>query len=295
MQKQDDEINVIDSLSFFRNIFTSIGNAVKGFFSFTFRNIILLIIFFVIGLAGGFAHFKFSKPVYSAELILASNYIDNDICSEIIEKLQGYVDDKTPELLGKKLDITTEEAEKIKKIRFSNFNEKIAEKYKDADTVVLGMPFRVNVLVSDFTVYPVLQDALMGYFEKNPFVIQQKNIRQTNNQLIINKIQTQQIELDSLKKVVSNHLVPRGAQNGFVFGQPLDPLNIYREVISLYKEELEIKADIIRTAKNTKVIQDFEVREKPYRPKFLLSLAVCGMLGLILGYFICIAKAYFRK
>jgi len=295
MQKQDDEINMIDSLSFFRNIFTSIGNAVKGFFSFTFRNIVLLIVFFVIGLTGGFVHYKFSKPVYSSEMILSSNYIDNDMCSQIIENLQDYVNDNTPELLGKKLAISTEDAEKIKKIRFNNFNERVAEKYKEADTIVLGMPFRVNILATDYSIFPVLQDAITNYFEKNPHVIQQKKIRQTNNQLIISKIQTQQIELDSLKKVVSNHLVPRGSQSGFIFGQPLDPLNIYKEVITLYREELEINTDLILTEKNTRVIQDFEVREKPYRPKFLLSLAVCGMLGVLLGYLICISKASFRR
>jgi len=295
MQKQDDEINVIDSLSFFRNIFTSIGNVVKGFLSFTFRNIILLIVFFVIGLAGGFVHYKFSKPVYSSEMTLVSGYIDNYICSQIIEKLQDYVEDDIPELLGEKLGITTEDAKKIKKIRFSNFDEETADEYKYADTIVPRMPFRVSVLTTDYSVYPLLQNAIMNYFEKNPFVIQQKNIRQTNNQFIINKIQIQQVELDSLKKVVSNHLVPRGAQNGFVFGQPLDPLNIYREVIGLYKEELEIKTDIILTAKNIRVVQDFEVREKPYRPKFLLSIAVFGMMGVVLGYLICIPKALFRR
>jgi len=295
MPKQDDEINLVDSLSFFTRAASSFKNAIAGFFRFSLKNFILLLVFLLIGFAGGFVHYKLAKPVYFSELIVSSNYLPNDFCAELVEQLQGYVDDDTPELLAKKLEIDSADAEGIVKLQFSNFDENLAEKYKDRDTIVLGLPFKIKVYVSDFNLYPKLQPGLIGFFERNPYSEVERNIRLTNTNLLIEKIRKESSELDSLKKVVSSHLAPRGTQGGFVFGQPLDPINIYREVITLYKEELEKSAELIIKSNNLRVYSGFEVREKPHRPKLLLSIGIFALTGIFLGYVIALVKRNRKK
>jgi hypothetical protein len=285
MAKEDDEINLLDV---FRNIFSSIGKFLKWLWVSFINNILLIIGLALLGIAGGVTHYFFAPPLYSSDLILTSNYLQNDMCLEIVDNLEGYVEDKTPEILARKLGIDVEDARKIKLIEYKNFNEKLSKKYED--TVVLGLPFRVSVMARDYKVFEKLQPALIAYFDKNPNVIIQKNLRQTNTKLVIEKLQREQIGLDSLKKVIAGHLVPRGPQTGFVFGQPLDPLNIYREAIKLYEEELDKNKDLLLTAQNIRVIRDFEVREKPYLPRKSISLTIGGFAGLILGFII----AYFR-
>jgi hypothetical protein len=290
MAQGDDEINLLDV---FRKIFSSIGSFFKWIWLSFIDNLLLIIGFTLLGTVAGTAHYFIAKPVYNSDLVLSSNYLQNDMCSEIVENLQGYVEDKTPELLGKKLGLETEDARKIKKIEYKNFNEKLTKKYED--TVVLGLPFRINVMASDFRIFEKLQPALIAYFDKNPDVIIEKNIRQTNTKLMIEKIQREQVGLDSLKKVIAGHLVPRGPENGFVFGQPLDPLNIYREGIKLYQDEINKTADLLRTAQNIRVIRDFQVREKPYLPRMPISLGIGTALGVIIGFIIAYAKEARKK
>ncbi len=212
------------------------------------------------------------------------------MCSEMIQRLDDYANDKTPELLAKKLDIDSETAKGVSKIEFDNFDTKLFEKYKDKDTVVLGLPFRVKIYVSDNKFLNSLQPAIINYLEKNPYVIEQKNIWIENTRLIKQKLQKEQVELDSLKKTVANHLAPRGTQGGFVFGQPLDPLNIYREGIGLFKEELDYNSQLVLNSKNIRVYSNFEIREKPYRPKKSISMGVGAIAGLVLGFLIAFVQ-----
>ena len=292
MTQSNDEINIVD---FFGRIGSSIKNSASRFIAFCLKNIFLLTILAVIGIAGGFVHYKFSKPVYFSELILSSNYLQNDMCAEMIQQLDDYADDKTPQLLAKKLDIDAETAKGILKIEFDNFDTKLFEKYKDKDTIVLGLPFRVKIYVSDNAFLNTLQPAIINYFEKNPYVIEKKNIWIENTKLLKHKLQKEQTELDSLKKTVANHLAPRGTQGGFVFGQPLDPLNIYREGINMYKEELDYNSQLILNSKNIRVYFDFEIREKPFRPKKSISMGVGAIAGLALGFLIAFIKSFLKK
>lgn len=251
----------------------------------------MLFIFLLIGMAGGFAFFKLKKPVYAADIILSSNYLPNDMCAQMVNDLEEYVDDDMPIVLAQRLGISAEAADKIVKIRFSNFDEKLAERYKNKDTVVLGLPFRIEVFVKDFKLFDSLKPVLLNYFEKNPAAMFEKNIRQQTLASVNSKIERQLVELDTLKKVIANHLVPRGTPAGFVFGQPLDPLSSYREVLTLYKEELENNNLLLRGEKAIRIIRDFEVRHKPYSPKVSWSLLIGGLAGIILGYgFILLRK-----
>lgn len=297
MTQSNDEINILD---FFRKIgdlfgklFSFIKNSIGWVISVFFKNILLILFFSVSGFAAGCLHYYYSKPIYGADLILSSGFLQNDMCAEIIDNLQWQVEDKNPEMLVKQLGISIADAKKIVKIEFRNYseNEKLLKKYEDMDTIILGLPFRIHVLAKDNDVFEVLQPALINYFDKNPTVIRQKNTRHTFNNLMIDKIEKQLTEIDSLKKTVATSLSPRGTQNGFVFGQPIDPLNIYREGINLYVDEINKKSDLLLTEKNMSVLNDFVIRERPYRPKLLLSLGISSALGIAIGFLIAYIKA----
>lgn len=292
MPQSNDEINILD---FFGRIVSSIKKSVQQFIAFCFKNVLLLTILVLTGLVGGFVHYKFSKPVFFSELILSSTYLQNDICADMVQKLDDYAEDRTPELLAQRLDIDSETAKSVLKIEFDNFDKKLYEKYKDKDTIALGLPFRIKIYVSNNSFLNTLQQAIINYFEKNPYVIEKKNIWIENTKLLKQKLQKEQTELDSLKKTIANHLAPRGTVGGFVFGQPLDPLNVYKEGITLYKEELDYNSQLILNSKNIRVYSDFEIREKPYRPKMAISMGVGAIAGFVLGFLISFVKSMVKK
>ena len=137
-ENNNDEINL---LKIFKNFFSSSKKFCLSFFSFVIKHSILLISFILLGIVGGFIHYKISKPIYLSELILSSNYIPNNVCAEMIEHLQEYIDDDTPELLAKKLDINTIMAENIYEIKFENFYPTFK---RSKDSINMGVFFRIK-------------------------------------------------------------------------------------------------------------------------------------------------------
>lgn len=291
MPQENDEVNLLD---LFKRVFLSIRNAIQRLLFFSAKNFFAIVIFTALGAGSGFLYYKFAQPIYSDELVLSSNYLQNDYCAEIIQDLQDYVEDKTPELLAQKLEIDAETARSIHKIQYDNFDEKLIEKYKDKDTVVLGLPFRVKIFVKNYKAFEVIEPALLNYFERNPVSAELKNIQMTTAKLMIEKIRKEITALDSLKKDAAKYLIPKGPQNGLVFGQPLDPVTIFKQAMDLYKEELFNSSELILKSKSVRLMSA-QVRKKPYWPTLGLSILLFASAGLLLGYGFAIGKLILRK
>jgi hypothetical protein len=207
---------------------------------------------------------------------LTSSTLTNDYCSDQIENLELIIQDRTPELLAKKLNISIADASAIRSLEFDNYDEQLKKLYKDKDTVVLGRPFRIITIAYNNTVFDTLQKALVSYLEHNEYALKRKNIKLMNLQLMKSKIDVQLKQIDSLKSVVTANLTPRGSVSGFVFGQPIDPVNVYKQEIDLVKDKLEIDKEI-SLIDNIQVVQDYSPREVPDNPK-LKKLMIAGFL-----------------
>ena len=81
---------------------------------------------------------------------------------------------------------------------------------------------------------------------------------------------------------MANNLTPRGSASGFVFGQPLDPINVYKEQIKLFKDELELNSDLL-LIDNIQVVQDFFPRPKPDSPKLEKNIYMGGVVAFLIG------------
>lgn len=282
MQQKDDEIDI-------KFIFTKAGDAFTAFWNFLLHSFsvaqkrwVLILFFCLSGVGMGVGFFFNSSPVYNSTLILSSNVLSNDFCADIINTLDLIISDKTPALLARKLKISISSAKAIKKLEFDNYDEKLKTIYKDKDTIVLGRPFRVIASTYNNTVFDTLQKALVSYLENNEYALKRKAIKSDNLNLMQSKIKNQLDQLDSLKSVVTSNLTPRGTQSGFVFGQPIDPINVYKQEIELFKSDLDLKKDLI-LIDNIQVIQDFVARDKPDSPRLLKNIAIFGMLAFLLG------------
>jgi len=243
---------------------------------------ILLLTFCMLGAGLGVTLFFTSKPIYISTLTLTSSTLNNDFCSELINELQLFIEDDTPELLAKKLKIGMGTAKEIRKIEFDNFNEKLNKKYKEEDTVVLGLPFKIKVFALNNSIFDTLQTAFVNYLENNDYALKRKEIRKQNIQLLRKKLNDQIIELDSLKNVVATNLLPRGNISGFVFGQPLDPINVYKEAIALFQNDLDLNTQYI-LIDNIQIINPFSIRNKPASPRLVKSITTGAIAGFLLG------------
>lgn len=280
--RQNDEIDFSVVYNKTRNILSRLTNAVATFFYIIKKRLALLITFFLLGIgAGVFIYFK-SKPVYLSSMLLSSSALNNDFCASIIGNLGLLVKDNTPELLAEKLNIDVNTAKQIHAIEFSNYNEDLKKKYDKKDTIVLGLPFKIKVYAGSTTVFDTLQQALVDYLENNEYALKRKDIKTQEIKLMREKLKNEIYELDSLKNIVASNLAPRGNQLGFVFGQPINPVEIYREGIGLFQKDMDLNRAAILND-NIQVIDGFFPRSKPDSPKLVKTLVIGAVIGSILG------------
>lgn len=248
---------------------------------------VLVFVFFIFGIGAGIGLFLITRPTYISTITLSSSTLRNDFCSDMIEELELIVKDKTPELLSEKLHISTSLSKEIQKIEFINYDENLQEKYKDRDTIVLGLPFKIKVYASDNGIFDTLQTSIVNYLENNNYAIKRKKIKKQEIELMREKLKKEMHDLDSLKNVVASNLLPRGSISGFVFGQPIDPVNIYKEGIKLFQSDLDLSKDLI-LIDNIEIVSGFSARNKPDSPKLWKTTTAGGSTGLLLGLLVAI-------
>ena len=77
-----------------------------------------------------------------------------------------------------------------------------------------------------------------------------------------------------------------------MFGEPIDPVNIYKEGIAYFQKELDLNKESI-LIDNIQVISDFSARDKPDSPRLWKTTGAGGSAGLLLG--LLIASSLERK
>lgn len=244
----------------------------------------LLLLFTVLGAAVGVGLFYTTRPVYTSTLTLASNTLANDFCADIINNLNLIIKDKSPEVLAKNLKISVSTAKSVKELEFNNYDEKLKKIYKDKDTVVLGRPFKIKAYLYNNTSFDTIQTALVNYLENNEYATTRKQIRLENIKTLKGTIKKQISELDSLKAKVTSDVTPRGTTaGGFVFGEPLDPINIFKQEITLLEKDLLLTRDLV-LIDNIQIIQEFTPRALPDSPRLKRNMLMYGLISCMIGF-----------
>lgn len=249
-----------------------------------FKKWYLLLAFTLIGAAVGIGLFYTTRPVYTSTLTLSSNALANDFCADIINNLNLIIKDKSPEVLAKNLQISIPSAKAIKELEFNNYDEKLKKIYKDKDTVVLGRPFKIKAYLYNNTSFDTIQTALVNYLENNEYATTRKQIRLENIKTLKGTIKKQISELDSLKAKVTSDVTPRGTTaGGFVFGEPLDPINIFKQEITLLEKDLLLTRDLV-LIDNIQIIQEFTPRALPDSPRLKRNMLMYGLISCMIGF-----------
>ncbi|WP_299701023.1 hypothetical protein [uncultured Pontibacter sp.] len=140
-------------------------------------------------------------------------------------------------------------------------------------------PFRIELALYDRQLFDTMEVALVRYLGNNKFFANQKKIKQQEVENMISKLKREVASIDSMKTSVSE---PRGPVNGFVYGQPIDPTNLYKESISMYKELVRLEADRERMS-SVQVVSGFVPRLRPTGPSLKKYMGIGGLIGLIVG------------
>jgi hypothetical protein len=276
-----EEIDLKPILKLVKSFFTGIATLVK-FMIYSIRKApIFISICMSVGLITGLLSFYNEQPLYLTSMTVTSDLLTNGYCKNLVDDLQSVKDDNNNELLASKLNINIAEAAAIQKLAYKDFFKEI-----DIDTAAIGTPFIVEMGYYDNSIIESVEAGLINYLENNKYAQARKAIQKEHLQSMSNVIVKEIADLDSLKEVIANSLSPR--VSGFVYGQPLDPVNVYKETLDLHARKLEIDSKI-KLIDNVEIINSFNKKITPVSPnlywKILTGVSKGFCFGLLIALF----------
>lgn len=274
-QEANDDIDLSTLVNLIQALFRKIANAISFVFALIGRNIRLLILFFILGALIGWGGYYITKPYYTSSMTLFLADIRNQFVENQLEKLSIMIREDNLEAVAANLDITTDDAKKIKDMRFYNLDQdKVSE-----DSILTGSPFRIELSLYDNSLFSSMEPALVNYLESNRFFSKQKLIKQKGVENMISKLKNDISSIDSIK---ANVISPQGPVNGFVYGEPIDPTNLYRESISMYQKQVKLEAEL-EQIDNIQVVNGFAPRLRPASLSLFHFILVFGFIVFLIG------------
>ncbi|GAA4428194.1 hypothetical protein GCM10023188_12200 [Pontibacter saemangeumensis] len=280
VQNAQDEIDLLSVLRFFNRQLKKVINSIAYSLRAIASNLITVLLMVVIGITVGYGLFYVTKPYYTSSMTLILSDIRNEFIEDQLNKLSIMINEDNMEAISQNLDISEKAAKQIKGMSFYNLDQdRIAE-----DSVLTGSPFRIELMLYDNKLFDTLEPALSNYLENNRYFSKQKRIRQQQMLSMISKYKNDIESLDSVKTNVAN---PEGPVNGFVYGQPIDPSNLYRESINMYQEQIKLEAELEKLD-NVEVVTGFVSRLRPTGPVLIKFLLIGGFIGFIVGLIVAL-------
>ncbi|WP_276499660.1 Wzz/FepE/Etk N-terminal domain-containing protein [Pontibacter litorisediminis] len=275
-----DEIDIRVVLRSIQNGFRNIFYSLKRLTDIILKRIVVVALLVLVGLGLAFAIYKTVKPYYTSTTTLVLAEIRNQFVENQLNRLSIMIKEDNYEAVAEDLDITIDAAREIKDMSFSNLDqERIAE-----DSVLTGSPFEIELSLYNNTLFSSMETALANYLENNRYFSKQKLIRQKEVESMIKKLQSDISALDSVKKTVAS---PRGPVNGFVYGEPIDPANLFRESITMYQKQVELEGDL-EQLDNIQIVNGFAPRLRPTGPNLLKFLIYGGGIAFIVGVLVAV-------
>jgi capsular polysaccharide biosynthesis protein len=247
------------------------------------KRIKLISIVILVGMSFGYLLFATTLPQYKSTMILnPSRDVRNDFCEKIIEDLKQSVEEQNLLLLSQKLKVDKNFVKSIADIQYSL----LVSETNSQDSILVGQPFVIELFLYNNNHFDTLEVALYNYLENFDFFLRRKIARQENLQNMVGKLYTEISSIDSVKKIVAN---PVGPINGFIFGEQIDPVEMYREGMVMFKNQQDLNY-LLKLNRNFEIVNGFSTPLKPVSPSLNLyiinSIALSFLFSITLVLFL---------
>lgn len=314
-QGSSDEIDLREVFKAIGDFFGRIG---RGFLNIllatkratrSHRILIVLTVVLFVGL-GIFWHTN-GREYFSSGMVIESAYYDRDLMDGAVSELNALAEQEAFGALGRKLNISREEAENLRSLQvepliaeedrmlLNSYIESFEAGNITAEELVTfrekliknNSKYRITVEVFSNDLLQNIQDGLVYYLENNDYVERRIDVQKENLQALRAKLQEERGKLDVLKGLLADNFSRlsengRTGSNNVILGSAenmTDPLNVYREDIKLYNEELSIHKQLA-LMENVEVIKSFTAFKKPANLSLLKMILLSGLIGLGAAY-----------
>lgn len=235
------------------------------------RNLVQIIIFFVVGTGLGYAYASLAPKVYESKMLVSSDILTESYSEKLFESLQGLIKEKNYNELSARIGLTPTESESLSKIKIESA---LKDKPQKEDEKKF---FLITVELTDQSIQPKLQNGLIQFLQQIDFVKVRVEQRKKYYSDLIKQIDTEIQSLEEFKSKIYDGNFFQNSKGNVMF----DPTEVNSKIIELSKERGGYVM-ALETANSVQVVEGFTQFDKPIWPKKSVSLAAGASLGLFL-------------
>jgi hypothetical protein len=305
----------IDLSKLFKSFIQGIAVFLKGllrvlflFIDTVIANVTIFIVLSVLGALIGLAFYFGTKPYYESNMTLGSAYYRGQLIKNSIENLNSLCKEGNYKSLAKVLKIPQKQAKDLKRIEIqpviSPNLQLIMDMYKEnegsnrhLDSLILqnqDTTFQVLVQVYDTMAINGLGSSLVNYLKENQYVKKRIEIERANLKSRRAKLIKESGSLDTLKRNIAlsyrNQAGGRSGTNNVILDDKgTNPIDIYREDLRLYEQQLKIER-LLYINSEIEVIDPFIAFGESQSGTIEKNILKGLLLGLLISFIIIFFK-----
>jgi hypothetical protein len=253
------------------------------------------------------------KNYYESKMILSSDYLNKRLAESTIEKLDALARERNKHGLARTLGIPDTLAsnivsfsvapfveekdvielevlkEQLRSAQTSTNNENVISQVIERIEIENRHAFEITVRTLTPSVIGNLQDAIVGYFERNPYIKKRIEISKQNLAERKHKLERDIQKLDSLKYVIYENYKnmatqSRGSNNVILSDKAVtDPVEIYNKDTDVYRQYQEVTEDLF-LQKDFEIVDGFTEFSEPASASMATMVLYSIMIGVIVAY-----------
>ncbi len=235
------------------------------------RNLVQIIVFFVVGTGLGYAYSSLATKVYESKMLVSSDILTESYTEKIFEGLQTLIKEENYNEISNKIGLTPMEGESLSKIKIESALKDKPQKEEEKRF------FLITVELTDQKLLPKLQTGLIEFLKQIDYVKTRVEQRKKNYTTLIGKIDAEIQSLEAFKNRIYNGDFFQASKGNVMF----DPTEVNSKIVELAKERGDYVM-ALNTVNSVELVEGFTEFDKPVWPKKSVSLAAGATLGLFL-------------
>jgi hypothetical protein len=252
-----------------RKFFSSLFFPVRLILSKPYR----LVAFLFAGVLAALGLFYTITPMYKASFLMKPVNKGDLYFMNLLMDVGNLINDHDYEGASYYLKLDENTCSKINRISVDLIRR---NKYTDSADAA-----NVYIATTDRSLFDTIQASLLHYLENTDYYQKIRLLRERDIEDMRTKLTNDINEIEELKKSLTAS-APRNA-GGFVYGEPVNPVIVYEEALSLYRQQMDLKwkANFVN---NFQLVKGCIPSKKPASPKLPNLLLICTGVSLLLCF-----------
>lgn len=287
----------IDLLYFFRPVTNAVKRATDwglNFIKLLAYNRFLFAFILLLGGIGGYCLRYVIPPSYQTTGIFVSDMLPGRYCASLVNGLNELRKPRNIPLLAKELNISTDVAWQIRGIEANSSPKDTFSIYKKDSILSV---FNVTLTLADMSHVAEIQKGIIAYLQSNPLAKTRRQAREQGLRTQIAELDIRIKSLDTLRDIVNNSVAPRSHGQGFIYGEPINPVTVYQAQMTYIRDRLNLQ-ERLSTIDPVEVLQPFfplaEYNTPNYDKLMNYAFIAAFLFGLLVVWLIGRRPAYLR-